>query len=326
MTDPRPAEGPDREALAALDRLFDQAINTCHDDEQEKVRADRDAVLALLPTPPAPGGDTADRALAAELTKAWERIAFLERMLRAAALGGGEGLRAEVERLIHEADTRPSNYLAGMIRVDDLRAALAARDTDQHSQHVAGTQPGACDECMAWLAGVAACAEQARQEARDTDQGAQHADGRDCADAEQRIEWLTGVLDNESRWARELRAEVGRLTAALAARDTDQGARDALAEVERLRDDMASTPTIITVSREHVVRRLTAALAARDTDQGAVPKNPFHSERDCRMCPPQEGCNLPPGMAEGDPQNSGSNPTSGEDPPRARPAGGRTSN
>jgi hypothetical protein len=57
--------------------------------------------------------------------------------------------------------------------------------------------------------------------------------------------------------------------AALAARDTDQGARDALAEVERLRDDMASTPSIITVSREHVVRRLTAALAARDTDQGA---------------------------------------------------------
>lgn len=63
--------------------------------------------------------------------------------------------------------------------------------------------------------------------ASDADRDA-HADGRTCADAEQRIEWLTDVLDNESRWARELRDQ----------RDAD---RDALARVRALCDDPKRT-------------------------------------------------------------------------------------
>jgi hypothetical protein len=99
MTDPRPAEGPDREAHAFVGSGDLCARDGCGQPYERNVH---------FPTPPAPGddlcahwaeyetcgpecrpapgGDTADRALAAELTKAWERIAFLERMLRAAAL------------------------------------------------------------------------------------------------------------------------------------------------------------------------------------------------------------------------------------------------
>jgi hypothetical protein len=250
----RPTEGPDREALrqqivAQAHYVLTSPVSPYRRPEERIA----DAVLALLPTPPAPGGEETRedywKRRFHEEADAHDRTAtdLIAARRGLSAPGGGEGLRA--------TDLRAE--------VDVLARVLMA----------------------AW----------------------EKAEGKPV---------------NPSYVATF--ADMAR--AALAARDTDQGARDALAEVERLRDDMASTPTIITVSREHVVRRLTAALAARDTDQGAVPKNPFHSERDCRMCPPQEGCNLPPGMAEGDPQNSGSNPTSGESPPRARPAGGRTSN
>jgi hypothetical protein len=224
--DPRPPEGPDREALAA-------AINDVYGiGGSRNAYQAADAVLALLPTPPAPGE--------------------------------GEGLRAEVERALgahtfgiqrDEWRTDGHNGCRDVIEVAHIKAALAARDTDQPwsciTDHVTFPGCGTCGPCRQALAAgwaeVRAVLDmhlsdewtisriRAALAARDTDQGApapgdgeglraEHSEGRDCADAEQRIEWLTGVLDNESRWAQELRAEADRLRTALAARDTDQGA------------------------------------------------------------------------------------------------------
>jgi hypothetical protein len=193
----RPTEGPDREALrqqivAQAHYVLTSPVSPYRRPEERIA----DAVLALLPTPPAPGGEETRedywKRRFHEEADAHDRTAtdLIAARRGLSAPGGGEGLRA--------TDLRAE--------VDVLARVLMA----------------------AW----------------------EKAEGKPV---------------NPSYVATF--ADMAR--AALAARDTDQGARDALAEVERLRDDMASTPSIITVSREHVVRRLTAALAARDTDQGA---------------------------------------------------------
>jgi hypothetical protein len=99
---PRPAEGPDREALvkAAADAYRDQAWAMVV--PHLRWGGVVDAVLALLPTPPAPGD--------------------------------GEGLRADpVETLCAEWEHLAASGRAPSWSVPAslLRAALAARDTDQ---------------------------------------------------------------------------------------------------------------------------------------------------------------------------------------------------
>ena len=65
MTDPRPAEGPDREALQALVNRWQIRANVSDDRRVAymlRFCADElTAVLALLPSPPAPGGECSRR-------------------------------------------------------------------------------------------------------------------------------------------------------------------------------------------------------------------------------------------------------------------------
>jgi hypothetical protein len=91
---PRPPEGPDREALDYL-RGRANAWQRMVGAAEPRIEQSYGRLLALLPTPPAPG----DR----------------------------EGLRAEVERIVDEALGEGLT----LVRVADLAAALAARDTDQ---------------------------------------------------------------------------------------------------------------------------------------------------------------------------------------------------
>jgi hypothetical protein len=139
-----PPEGPDREALAEYLASMDRAGGGIYTadfrdgfrhalamlaaqesgGEREPVReAAREALArqaALLPTPPAPGGEPERCARHGMVDCACER-----------APGDGEGLRAEVERLRDKWDAMT---VVGLIRhevVVALDAALAARDTDQ---------------------------------------------------------------------------------------------------------------------------------------------------------------------------------------------------
>jgi hypothetical protein len=155
---PRPPEGPDREALASVighalkaSILFDRG-NEAHRLDIAGIVAD--AVLALLPTPPAPGDHDPDEC-------ARHRVCYTP------APGDGEGLRAEVERLraIRDAvmecpdDQRRELYRADLIagqhiaraviaeaEVERLRAALATRDTDQGAGELAEVRALAEDE------------------------------------------------------------------------------------------------------------------------------------------------------------------------------------
>jgi hypothetical protein len=88
---PRPPEGPDREAL---DYLYGRANawQRMVGAAEPRIGQSYRRLLALLPTPPAPGD--------------------------------GEGLRAEVERLCDEAGGSPGTQ-HGLVSVRDLRAALA---------------------------------------------------------------------------------------------------------------------------------------------------------------------------------------------------------
>jgi hypothetical protein len=98
----RPTEGPDREALArriliALTNVPDECAHERHG-IPGCVHCDVDAVLALLPTPPAPGDWTREQQHDAECGNDGCPGYDFHRTRRPAP-GGGEGLRAEVERL-----------------------------------------------------------------------------------------------------------------------------------------------------------------------------------------------------------------------------------
>jgi hypothetical protein len=154
---PLPAPG-DGEGLRAEREHFVRAaaVNVGQDIMAADVRFLFDRLDEARAALAARDTDTADRALAAELAKAHARIASLEWLLRHAgpipephntawtplsppAPGDGEGLRAEVERLIEKPwalrDQRGQTVMAVPVR--DLAmalhrtAALAARDTDQ---------------------------------------------------------------------------------------------------------------------------------------------------------------------------------------------------
>jgi hypothetical protein len=150
MTDPRPAEGPDREALRAdftagrpaADLLAEVLLIHRPDWEAvcrgcsggERWPCDTytlaEAAAALLPTPPAPP---------LHVTQA--DIGHSTRMAIAhttpPAPGDREGLRAEREQFIRSAAINVGqDIMAADVRflfdqLDHARAALAARDTDQ---------------------------------------------------------------------------------------------------------------------------------------------------------------------------------------------------
>jgi hypothetical protein len=134
VTDARPPEGPDRDALVAA--MIDAAER--RDDETTPFyEALADAVLALLPTPPAPA-EGPDR----EALRDFLRLSMSEANVQHAlallptppAPGGGEGLRADpVETLCAEWEHLAASGRAPSWSVPAslLRAALAARDTDQ---------------------------------------------------------------------------------------------------------------------------------------------------------------------------------------------------
>jgi hypothetical protein len=167
-SDPRPAEGPDREALL---RALDE-VECPHVSLSWSCRAcAADAVLALLPTPPAPGDDqpcaecgveefrhgTVDgcsgfRPLPTPQTATTGQGASSEASRGAAAApasaapsslptppapGDGEELRAEREHFVRAAavnvgqDIMAADVRFLFDRLDEARAALAARDTDQ---------------------------------------------------------------------------------------------------------------------------------------------------------------------------------------------------
>jgi hypothetical protein len=116
-------EGPDREALArriliALTNVPDECAHERHG-IPGCVHCDVDAVLALLPTPPAPGAVTEADYQGAE-----------DPFADPPAPGDREGLRAEVERL-RTYHVRVPEMNGTFLRRDDVIAALAARDTDQ---------------------------------------------------------------------------------------------------------------------------------------------------------------------------------------------------
>jgi hypothetical protein len=125
------AEGPDREALAALVNRWQIRANASDDRRVAyMLRFCADELTdALLPTPPAPGvwhGEVRNKSMptygGCSCGKPWPCPD---------APGGGEGLRAEVERLRDKWDAMT---VVGLIRhevVVALDAALAARDTDQ---------------------------------------------------------------------------------------------------------------------------------------------------------------------------------------------------
>jgi hypothetical protein len=136
MADPRPAEGPDREAL----------VQVITDAAWEAVRREANGPeiayfilaaveqngwrLALLPTPPAPG-DERQRAYDEGRWCGECRYGVVEDPpCCTPAPGGGEGLRAEVERL-RTYHVRVPEMNGTFLRRDDVLAALAARDTDQ---------------------------------------------------------------------------------------------------------------------------------------------------------------------------------------------------
>lgn len=114
-----------------------------------------------------------------------------------------------------------------------------------HTRHVAGTEPGACDECMAFLAGVAAAAAQERTEA-------------DTLRAEGRTQVTLSAQDVAEAFANldEARVEVLRLRAALADRDAT------IARVEALCAEWEKTNRIGAMGR---VRDLRAALTPEAT-------------------------------------------------------------
>jgi hypothetical protein len=137
-TPPAPAEGPDREALRDFLRLSMSEANVQHalallptppaPADYDHPGTDWEKTTAAFPTPPAPGDHNPDEC-------ARHRVCY------SPAPGDGEGLRAEVEGLCAEVDgwhvyeSRDTGdvFLADAVRefVADLRAALAARDTDQ---------------------------------------------------------------------------------------------------------------------------------------------------------------------------------------------------
>jgi hypothetical protein len=129
---PRPPEGPDREALR--ERIAGALhYRTCHADDSEDhddCLIAADAVLALLPTPPAPGGPlVSDEELA---TRDWTPCLPGE---DEAAPGDGEGLRAEVENAVTDlqaewasltSDPGSTGYRTGLgAAITRVRAALA---------------------------------------------------------------------------------------------------------------------------------------------------------------------------------------------------------
>jgi hypothetical protein len=154
MTDDRPPEGPDREAIPCCRHCEG------HPPHRHSVWC---VTCNLLPTPPAPGDHDPDEC-------ARHRVCY------SPAPGDREGLRAEVEAeaalLVEIAEglpDEPANRLFGM----SLRlAALAARDTDRwcnrdrtcdlHCDPATEVRPD--PECPV--------------HARDTDQGARDATGR----------------------------------------------------------------------------------------------------------------------------------------------------
>jgi hypothetical protein len=246
MTDDRPAEAPDREALGdllahhAFSRVNDDGWTVClcghvaegDDDDGSHARHQADAVLALLPTPPAPG----DR----------------------------EGLRAEVEDAVIEGfaegtsdDFDCVHNLAPISR--RVLAALAARDTPGEGlradlAYIAG-------KARSWARSVGATSEATRIDtievhlraalaARDTDT-ADRALAAELAKAHERIASLEWLLSHSR-----------------VARDTDQGARAALAEVERLCDEALARHYGVRYGAPVVGVDAIRAVLARDTDHG----------------------------------------------------------
>jgi hypothetical protein len=157
MTDTRPAEGPDREAL--VERLLRSRLSMgfhtdrWNDEDWQRKFWNEALDLALLPTPPAPGDG---EGLRAEVERLWTDLPdrcpcnyasggpeqecpehgdvrlYAEQVRRlTAALAArdtsGEGLRAEVERL-RTYHVRVPEMNGTFLRRDDVIAALAARD------------------------------------------------------------------------------------------------------------------------------------------------------------------------------------------------------
>jgi hypothetical protein len=215
----RPAEGPDREALRRhLEWMRDQAGS--YDTET----AAREA-LALLPTPPAPDDDLPP----GEWCATHNVYDCAER--GPCAPGGGEGLRAEVERLCDEAERASGNEVA-WVPTGRLRAALAARDTDTADRALAAELAKAHERIasLEWLLSHS-------RVARDTDQGVCTCEpcpgrGNDGHGLTHCAECCmgTGVVDFDPACPLPQHRDLARQQH----RDTDQGARDALAQVDHL--------------------------------------------------------------------------------------------
>jgi hypothetical protein len=242
MTDeiPRPAEGPDREALlAAMNALYER-----NGWVQPTFGQIADAVLALLPTPPAPGDGHSQHVAGTQpgacdecfayLAGAADQAASMRRdgWIEPAPGGGGTDLRGEV-----------GARAAVLSRwVDD---GLAGRDPETivwHRVAKIGEEAGEVIDALIGATGgnprkgVVGSMDHVVKELLDV-----------AATALGAVEHLTG---NQGTSGDRLAVHFGTLLdrvdlpdpAALAARDTDQGARDALAEVRALSKAAAPGP------------------------------------------------------------------------------------
>jgi hypothetical protein len=247
MTDPRPPEGPDREALDEYLDSMDKSGGGIYTadfrdgfrhalamltaqvsgDEREPVReATREALArqaALLPTPPAPGGEGTD------LRAAVDALKYARRKMSATLVAVAPHLdkpysndpRTPWEHMVVPADT--------LLRaaVDGVVAALAARDTDREAGDQLRANLAATDD---WLRTV------------DADYKARIEGLRTVLD--ETVTALDQVITQAERWQNDGKPMV-------TPRAASQRAKDAL----RTSDPVRNYPP--------------AALAARDTDQGA---------------------------------------------------------
>jgi hypothetical protein len=171
---PRPAEEPDREALAQAGR---EALREAADVLDAGgfpgwvPRWLRDRANALLPTPPAPGGEDPDDCAKHKHSPSYGRTETCQKCgrYRFPAPGGEDGLRAENERLrtIQRAvmdcpdDARRELYRADLIAGQHIaRAVIAEAEVERLA--AALTARGDADRDRDTLAQVRALSEAAR--------------------------------------------------------------------------------------------------------------------------------------------------------------------
>jgi hypothetical protein len=232
----RPPEGPDREALGPIHRFLTGRHHALPTPPAPGVHpacptcASAGCSACRAPTPPAPGDEPERCARHGMVDCACER-----------APGDGEGLRAEVERLCGD------DYFGAFVAVEDLRAALAARDTDQEQRPCASCEATTGDTRFSGAHGAWFCP---RCYARENLSAANDPPSTICGAryGDDDLSCLRDVGHDEDHGPAARDTDQGctgahdcpaarHIHGCFAERDTDQGAGDALAEVRAVLDE-----------------------------------------------------------------------------------------